>query len=71
MKFGSSPESFTPFGFFKAFLSLAFLLSCLEAMDVAVADSNCKDCPPFTLPELLVFMGLLIHASRFPFCTHE
>jgi hypothetical protein len=37
-------------------LPLAFLLSCLEAMNVAVADSiNCKDCPPFTLPELLVF----------------
>jgi hypothetical protein len=40
-------------------------------MNVAVADSNCKDWPPFTLPELLVFLGLLIHASRFPFCTHE
>jgi hypothetical protein len=43
-------------GFFKAFLALAFLLSCLEVKNVTVADSiNCKDCPPFTLPELLVF----------------
>jgi hypothetical protein len=71
MKLGISPESFTPFVFFKAFLPKAFLLSYLEAMNVAVADSNCKDCPPFIVPELLVFLGLLIHASRFPFCTHE
>jgi hypothetical protein len=71
MKLGSRLESFTPFVCFKAILPLAFLLSCLEAMNVAVADSNCKDFPPFTVPELLVFLGLLIHASRFPFCTHE
>jgi hypothetical protein len=71
MKLGSSHESFTPFVFFKAFLPLAFLYSCLEAMNVAVADSNCKDCPPFIVPELLVLLGLLFHASRFPFCTHE
>jgi hypothetical protein len=71
MKLGSSPESFTPFVLFKAFLPLAFMLSSLEAMNVAVADSNFKDCPTFTLPELLVFLGLLIRASRFPFCTHE
>jgi hypothetical protein len=37
MKLSSSPESFTPYVFFKAFLPLAFLLSCLEAMNVAVA----------------------------------
>jgi hypothetical protein len=51
--------------FFLAFLPLRHLEDCLEVVNDHVASSGHSDCPPFSVAEFYIFLGVIIAMSNF------